>query len=463
LFLIWNFDLDEPSAGYQAFTGHVCWCDWGRSWDGRRNYRSNQRKSCLGCIGVTSSLLKCGHLLISSSFCWGLGGVAGAIVGATCELLADRTGSDLPDCNQLVESPAQKWPGFTQKFPFFATYPYALPCAVAASVTLIGSWVYRATKSHTNTLSGAVLSLFLGRDGGPREGAIRLPDKENGQPSPFLRDESPSPAPSGQSTPRGFHQKVMGYFTHNKSQDFLDVPTPELPLISSGATHRDSGSAYGYSRGYRPRLSSVGQHSMLTRALRRRRGTGTTVPGSFGQQFAEYGELNFAQRLLMANGMAVNNVSDLWVSAAMNVDEDVFYEDEEEGPYQHGFQESAVSLTSADPSPSRRLRRPSHRSSGGLGVYSRRQSGSTLPTIFANSGIRTPPPVILEGHQLLTEQDTLPTRAQLAAIPEMDHQSPDMQAPSLYSQLPIIFIVHYGLLALHNTTHDQVFYLYLVS
>ena len=346
------------------------------------------------------------------------------------------------------------------------TYPYVLPCAVASSVTFIGSCMCRATKLRIDTLLGGVLCLFLGRDGGPREGAIRLPDKENGQSSPFPRDESPSPAPSGQSTPRGFHQKVMGYFTPNKSQDFLDVPAPELPLASGGAsvaTRRDSGSAYGYSRGYRPRLSSAGQHSMLTRVLRRRRGTGTTVPGSFGQQFGEYGELNFAQRLLMANGMAVNNASDLWVSAAMNVDENVFEDDEQEGPYQHGFQESAVSLTSADPSPSRRPRRSPRRPSREPGAYSRRPSGSTLPTIFANSGMRTPPAAILEEHQLLTEPDTLPTRAPLEAIPETDHLSPDAKAPSLYSQLPTILIVHYGLLALHTTTHDQVFYLYLVS
>lgn len=313
------------------------------------------------------------------------------------------------------------------------------------------------------------MCLFLGKDGGPREGAIRLPDKENLQSSPFLRDESPSPAPSGQSTPRRFHHKVLGYFTPNKSQDFLDVPGPELPLASSRAndvtrrvsdvTRRDSGSAYGYSRGYRPRLSSAGQHSMLVRALRRRRGTGTTAPGSFGQQFAEYGELNFAQRLLMANGMAVNNASDLWVSAAMNVDEEVFEDDEEEGPYQRGFQESAVSLTSAEPSPSRR---PSRRPSGDPGAYLRRPSGSTIPAIFSNSGIRTPP-AILEAHQLLAEPETLPIRAPLEAIPETDQPTPDLKAPSLYSQLPIIIIIHYGLLALHNTTHDQVFYLYLVS
>jgi hypothetical protein len=164
----------------------------------------------------------------------------------------------------------------------------------------------------------------------------------------------------------------------------------------------------------------------------------------------------------MANGMAVNNVSDLWVSAAMNVDEDVFEDDEEEGPYQLGFQESVVSLTSAEPSPSRRPPRSPHRPSRDPGVYSRRPSSSTIPAIFSNSGIRTPP-AILEAHQLLAEPETLPTRAPLEAIPETDQPAQDTKAPSLYSQLPIIIIVHYGLLALHNTTHDQIFYLYLVS
>jgi hypothetical protein len=120
-----------------------------------------------------------------------------------------------------------------------------------------------------------------------------------------------------------------------------------------------------------------------------------------------------------------------------------------------------VSLTSVDASPTRRARRSPRRPSRDVGPYSRRPS-STMPTIFSNSGMRTPP-AVLEAHQLLGEPDVLPTRPALEAIPETDQPSLDAKAPSLYSQLPIIFIVHYGLLALHTTTHDQVFYLYLVS
>ena len=41
--------------------------------------------------------------------------------------------------------------------------------------------------------------------------------------------------------------------------------------------------------------------------------------------------------------------------------------------------------------------------------------------------------------------------------------SEEEKEPSLWSQLPMLIIIQYGLLALHATTHDQVFYLYLVS
>lgn len=95
----------------------------------------------MGGARVTSSLLNFGHLFTFPRFCWGLGGVVGAIVGATCEYSVHCAGSHLPNRDQ-VESPAQKWPGFTEKFPFFATYPYALPCAVASSVTFAGLFEY---------------------------------------------------------------------------------------------------------------------------------------------------------------------------------------------------------------------------------------------------------------------------------------------------------------------------------
>jgi hypothetical protein len=38
----------------------------------------------------------------------------------------------------LVESPVTKWPAIFENLPIFVTYPYLLPCAVAALVTFTG-------------------------------------------------------------------------------------------------------------------------------------------------------------------------------------------------------------------------------------------------------------------------------------------------------------------------------------
>ena len=39
----------------------------------------------------------------------------------------------------------------------------------------------------------------------------------------------------------------------------------------------------------------------------------------------------------------------------------------------------------------------------------------------------------------------------------------ETKQPSMWSQLPVMIIIQYGLLALHSTTHDQIFLSYLVS
>jgi hypothetical protein len=81
------------------------------------------------------------QILNSSNFrfCWGLGGVAGAIIGGACEFSVAYL-LVLIDLSVVlaVERPATKWPGVFENMPLFVTYPYLLPCAVAALVTFIG-------------------------------------------------------------------------------------------------------------------------------------------------------------------------------------------------------------------------------------------------------------------------------------------------------------------------------------
>lgn len=224
-------------------------------------------------------------------------------------------------------------------------------------------------------------------------------------------------------------------------------------------------------------------------------------------------DLNFAQRLLMANENAVTNIADLWVAAAMNVDnEDPFETDEDEGMDSTG---SADSFDLGDPlinvegntptstvrgrrfSQSRMAqnisptRRSSHRPSfaGALpshipshltsphqrstsralttsisGLASSRRLSSTVPSIFSHSGVRTPPAFLdvqrlgsSNDEALTVEGEGVPSGTQADAEALME------KLPSLTSLLPIAVIIQYGMLALHSTTHDQIFMSYLVT
>ena len=299
---------------------------------------------------------------------------------------------------------------------------------------------------------------------------------------------------------------------------------------------RANGSAYGYSGSYRNRLASAA--SATTRrgsaalSIRRRRESNYDgAPSSV----ATGSDLNFAQRLLMANENAVTNIADLWVAAAINADnEDPFEESDDEEfdqqLYTDNDNEQAIldedddedvfgapstttprnnrfsrrvsssaaghptassshrpSTSNLRPSPFRNApRRPSssarrfsnlRRGSSSLvpgGIEEDelplRRASTTVPPIFSHVGVRTPP-AVLEAQQLLAQAEAEELDA-LAPIAESRlvsrSASPALESvsekePSLWSQLPLQIILQYGWLALHSTTHDQVFYLYLVS
>ncbi|TCD71907.1 hypothetical protein EIP91_000039 [Steccherinum ochraceum] len=425
------------------------------------------------------------------AFCWGFGGVSGAIVGGT------------------FENPASKWPGVFSKIPIFVRYPYLLPCAVAASVTLLGS----------------MLSLFLGPNCGPREGAIRLPPEKPDGDEQATESRPTTPIPD-ETEERGLvkkvSQKLSGYFA-KRVQDAHggSSPTPlepPVPLSSAPGKHRTfsrtsrvTGSAYGYTGAYRNRLASnvsLGTRRGSTAGMSMRRRRESNVDG-VPSSVATGSDLNFAQRLLMANENAVTNIADLWVAAAINADNEDPFESESDFGGEEAIGEEDE-LDEADvfsqtpvvshanrfmrresgPSsiaPGRSLRRPSflgtRRTSGSqqrrpsTGHYlsphsqdeealaSPRRLSTTTAPIFSHTGVRTPP-AVLEAQQLLEipaePTDSLPPIHESGPL-SSPSPAPSDKEPSLWSQLPVMVIVQYGLLALHSTTHDQVFYLYLVS
>jgi len=307
---------------------------------------------------------------------------------------------------------------------------------------------------------------------------------------------------------------------------------PSTPVALSRTTTRDrgpsrtsriGGSAYGYGASSRARLGSSGTLARLSArrgstaaaSYRHRRESNANTVGGEGSVAASYvgTDLNFAQRLLMANENAVTNIADLWVAAAMNVDNEEVFESEDEGALEEEdieqpsgeIYEGDIFAADQVPRNNNFLRRPSlgspsvrspitgspFRSSTSRQLDSPnltrlsqlispfeasspipgRRFSTTVAPIFSHVGVRTPPAVI-EAQKLLAladeaeaaGQDTLPAIREGSRLSEPDVE-PDLlvKEPSLMSQLPLLIIFQYGVLALHSTTHDQVFYLYLVS
>lgn len=397
--------------------------------------------------------------------------------------------------------------------------------------------------------------MFLAPDGGPRDRAIQLPEKpsdsgaileesESGPQSP-LEARSPPAGVIG-SIGRKVSKKISGYL--NK-QDATTPQSPSdntlaVPLAIPSARRRSQsrgsayGSAYGYGASYRNRVNSVAlnaRRGSVATSLLRRRGSGA---GEARPSMVDHSDLNFAQRLLLANENAVTNIADLWVASAINVENEEVFESESDTE-EEGVDDSQVieddtllassstiagASTLAPPPnvgsaptrkasmaslgfrrPQRSPRRPSvstvrasvsgaprrvltplgHPRSpeeGVPGSFGARRP-SFVPAIFSNPGLRTPPALLdspmqpfaaeLPSSPPAAQQETaglapiMESRRVSLASPPSDtrEQQPliNEKAPSLASQLPIAIIVQYGLLALHTTTHDQVFLSYLVS
>jgi len=96
-----------------------------------------------GCVTTISDPSNEGRAYAILGFCWGLGGVSGAIIGGACQshvlITSLCTSHDLPPLIYSVESPAKKWPDVFGKIPLFVNYPYLLPTSIAACVTLTGA------------------------------------------------------------------------------------------------------------------------------------------------------------------------------------------------------------------------------------------------------------------------------------------------------------------------------------
>lgn len=432
-----------------------------------------------GCVATVTDMTNEGRAYAIMGFCWGLGGVAGAIIGGS------------------FEKPADKWPGVFGQVPLLVEYPYLLPCAVAASITLTGSF----------------LSLFLGRDGGPRDGAIRLPLEKPEDRHPTIQEEEDITTPSTlgdapqsglvHSITRKVSSQLSGYFGSRDSVTAHETPSLPVPLTTPVSPPMDSprnftriartnGSAYGYGGGNRATsavsTTTLGARRMSTAStIRRRHGSAFEGPASL----TDPGDLNFAQRLLMANENAVTNIADLWVAAAMNVDNDETFEPEQDLDMHvdSEYIEHEDIPSSITSSPVHRGRSIGRNLASAIGSSGQRSSVITFgqssrmhsaimgspaldgvpfalrsPSIFSHPGVRTPSIVLdaqARAQEFAGDNSLLPILEHRQSVAESDVLPG--KPPSLTSQLPLVVIFQYGLLALHSTTHDQVFLSYLVT
>lgn len=205
--------------------------------------------------------------------------------------------------------------------------------------------------------------------------------------------------------------------------------------------------------------------------------------------------LTLAQRLLMANEENTFDLRDLWVSAAIAQDTAVF-DDEDEGddtmeagdslqptpqtrkgsvsPY--GLQGDSIGPSSSVFGRSLGLRATS-------GARRPSAASMNLPAIFANTGLNTPPAIAAAWEQdpldaprsplegggfsglapIQERQSRVPSQALSDSRPLSPEPEEKAAASGGWRLLPLLMILQYGLLALHDTVHGQVFLSFLVS
>ncbi|CAE6441589.1 unnamed protein product [Rhizoctonia solani] len=393
-------------------------------------------------------------------FCWGMGGVTGAIIGG------------------VFESPAKKWNLFAH-LPVFIEFPYLLPTLVAASITI----------------SGGLLALTLDRDGGPRArpGTSNIHAAETGasfiehQPVRGLDESSALRGNSALEAPLVENYGAMGNVDQGEVNR-LGVPFGERTWTLSSAISGNS----GYGEPYRSRFGNGVRHRFSTANLvataRRRAGIDEDLEDLYAGNEPEGQEPRLAERMVMANELTVTSIGDLWVASALTMDvedDDLGEFDDQSTPYGDGsaitsntvraapiaeHRARSVSATrrvapSVNGSILARDNRPYSLSANNS--VSRLQLNS-YPAIFQNTGLRSPSP----GFDTLDTSGV--TGGNVANVDVLqpiiegkpvghESQGSESTMPSLFSQLPLVIIFQYGLLALHSTVHDQVFMSYIVS
>lgn len=345
-------------------------------------------------------------------FCWGMGGIIGPILGG------------------LLEHPAQKYPWLFGHSVLLQKYPYALPCALAASSTALGT----------------ILSLFLEPHAGPS--GVRLPDDD--APHSVFDDGWRSPSVAATPDDELDEDEAMGH---------SEVSGPTAPSYISRGRMRESqfsrmrnpsnlGTAYGLDS-MRTGPSSVrmarNRSDSLARSFRRAPSMASTSRMSFFNHDAELPEsqyrasnMSMLERFVLANDDAVLSITDLWVAAATNNDEghpmgdspnEPFHEDDDGSEHDEPYHDTPPLFGTS---------------------FADREAPRAQPYL---------PPAhfakMHRGRSQMSRMSKLPDPVEAAEVSEMP--------TSLWVLIPVVVIAHYATLSFHSSMFDQIFLSFLVT
>ncbi|KAI0030639.1 major facilitator superfamily domain-containing protein [Vararia minispora EC-137] len=329
-----------------------------------------------GCVNSVTDSTNASRAYAIISFFWGVGGVLGSVIGGT------------------FESPAQKWPSVFGSESVLVDHPYILPTSIAASVTLIG----------------AILSLFLAEDGGPRQRA------------PLLAEKSLVSSTVPPTTPK--HQPLFMTPVSHPMAIPEDVERSPRFLRGYGSINFRDSSLVPRPRG----ISVEAPHKDLKRGI------------SASRSSLRNAAKGIVERIAAANMDRVSSLSDVWVTAALNV-EPLDGEDGN-GDYDKANEEdhcnSAIHPQESD-----------H-------TIVAQQTRDTSGSFYADVSDNVRPSRMYPGVPL-------PSRNYSISLTPTPITTTEPPRELGMDSLPWMILAQYGLLALHTVTHDMIFMSFLVS